>query len=681
MFKVLGNETQVVKVVGGPRFGQGLYYALPLNLAKSIHIGAWVWVPLGQKYYAGIVSELITQPVELKKLKAIEAILTDRPVITESLLSFWQWLTAYYHFPYSKVLTTVIPKVWFTRADLNPKRPSKTKLISEINELDTAGFKQKLFPLSEEQKTVADQFSLEKFSVNVLMGVTGSGKTEIYLHAIDRILQRGSQALLLVPEIGLTSPLLKAIESRLTPSVVVFHSQMTDLVRARQALKVAKGEIKLVIGTRSAVFLPMSKLGIIVIDEEHDASYKQQSGLRYHGRDAAIKRAQLENIPIILGSATPSLETYHNAQQKRFKLFKLNTQFHESAEREVFIIDLRRQHIQSGLSHALLEEIKITLENQQQVMLFLNRRGFSPVLMCHLCGWGAKCQACDRPFTVHFSPPRLVCHHCLQQTSLPQQCPSCESEELIYPGVGTEKLEHLLKTRFPEKIIIRIDRSSTQRKEALNEQLEKVHSGEADILIGTQMIAKGHHFKQLGLVGIIDMDAGLYSADFRAHERTAQLMLQICGRVGREQPGKVFIQTHQPEHPLLQMTLAEAYEKVAEHLLSQRQLAQLPPFYAFAQVRVEAHSLETALELLTTLKATLKPSLLTFREKGIEVEILGPVPALMAKKANFYRAHMLISSTHRKALHQVVLVSEQFFPKKQTKKLRWIIDVDPLEVL
>ncbi len=664
-----------VRVMGAVRFQEGLTYLIPKALHSEIQLGVFVEVPMGSRTYCGIVTE-INPPLNFdpEKLKPILQVITERPVWDQALQDLWRWMSSYYHELPSKVLTTMLPKVWLS---------DRVKLAKPTPKAPPVPITPALYTLNLDQQGVLEKIQWGQFCPILLMGVTGSGKTEVYLHAIQQVLDQGRQALLLVPEIGLTHALMSSIQTRLTHSVALFHSGMTDLARAREALSVAKGEKLLIVGTRSAIFLPIKALGLIIMDEEHDTSYKQESGVRYQARDVAIKRAQLSQIPIILGSATPSLESILNAERKKYQWLMLSSQFHPQASREIYPIDLRREVVESGLSQSLLSHIQETLQAKRQVMLFLNRRGYAPVLRCKSCGWSAKCRACDTYMTVHHHPIRLVCHHCGLIQHPPSHCPSCESSEWQYQGMGTERLEQALQAKFPEARIARIDRTSMDQKDRLPQQLEAIHQGDIDVIIGTQMIAKGHHFQQLGLVGILDMDAGLFSPDFRALEHTVQLLVQICGRVGREGLGRVLIQTHQPDHPVLQAALTQPYLTVARQMLETRQQGRLPPFAYFAQLRWESTDPQAPMVLLEKIKSQLSQRNAKTPEfpHAFPIEILGPVPALQPKKSHFYRAHLLLSSVHRKSLHAMLDQLSELLPKRPSKTHRWVIDVDPMSVV
>jgi len=531
--------------------------------------------------------------------------------------------------------------------------------------------------LNAEQQAALDalQASLGTFGVSLLDGVTGSGKTEVYLGLIDAVLARGEQALVLVPEIGLTPQLLARFRARFAVPIAVLHSGLSDRERLDAWLAAREGEACIVIGTRSAVFTPLARPGVIILDEEHDASFKQQEGFRYSARDVAVKRGQLEGIPVLLGSATPSLETLHNARQGRYAHHRLSERAGIAEPPQVAVLDVRAQPMNHGLSMALVNAVRRHLEADGQVLLFLNRRGYAPTLLCHECGWVATCRRCDAHMTLFAGQRRLRCHHCGAERPADPACPACGSEALRPLGAGTERLEEALQGLFPDTGIARIDRDTTRRKGAMQAMLDEVHAGRARILVGTQMLAKGHHFPEVTLVGLIDIDQGLFSADFRATERMAQLITQVAGRAGRaERPGQVLIQTHHPEHPLLQRLLAEGYAAFAQAALEERRQANLPPYSYLALLRAEAADpslplafLQHARELAEGLGA-----------RGVQ---LGPIPAPMERRAGRVRAQLLLQAAQRGALHRLLAPwLLQLEGDKLGRKVRWSLDVDPQEM-
>jgi primosomal protein N' (replication factor Y) len=453
------------------------------------------------------------------------------------------------------------------------------------------------------------------------------------------------------------------------------HSALNDSQRLCAWTTAAEDKAQLVIGTRSAVFTPMPQLGLIIIDEEHDGSYKQQDGFRYNARDLALVRAQQAGIPVMLGSATPSLESLYNCYNGRYLLHTLKQRARTTQTPHIKLVDLCRQKLQEGLSPLLLDAISEHLANDGQVLLFLNRRGFSPLLMCHECGWTTSCKRCDAHMTYHKSRQLLRCHHCGAESAVPDACTDCGSTELISIGAGTERIEQFLKARYPDICIERIDRDTTRRKGTLHEKLEQARSGSARILVGTQMLAKGHDFPHVTLVGVLDTDQGLYSGDFRAPEHLAQLITQVAGRAGRaEKPGEVLIQTHHPDHPLLQTLLHEGYDGFAHAALSEREQAGFPPYRHLALLRCEAIKPEAGTAFMESARALLDTS------ENNALEIFGPLPAPMEKRAGRYRMQLVLQSRQRKVLHQALQPWIQALGNLKTgNRVRWSLDVDPYD--
>ena len=512
------------------------------------------------------------------------------------------------------------------------------------------------------------------FTPWLLHGVTGSGKTEVYLRAIAAVLARGGQVLVLVPEINLTPQLESRFQARFPGATIVsLHSKLSEGERLKHWLMAQAGNAQIVLGTRLAVFTPVPNLQLIVVDEEHDNSFKQQDGMRYSARDVAVFRAREAHIPIILGSATPALETYHNALHGRYKLLELKARaVRDAAPPTVRYIDLRREKIMEGFSAPLITAIKQRMKRGEQSLLFINRRGFAPVLMCGECGWLSNCLRCTSRLVVHLKERRLRCHHCGHEERLPHHCPSCGNVDLAPVGQGTQRLEATLERLFPEARILRVDRDSTRRKNALPEMLEKIHAEEIDILVGTQMLAKGHDFPKLTLVGILNADGGLYSADFRAAEHLFTQLLQVAGRAGRAaDTGEVLIQTAFPEHPLFAALQHGDYAQFARTVLAEREQAGLPPFSFQAMLRAEAATLERALKFLRGATA-LAPA-------GMQVHLYDPVPALMARLAGKERAQLLIESPTRGALQKFLGAWMTALDAYKTRNVRWALDVDPME--
>lgn len=539
-------------------------------------------------------------------------------------------------------------------------------------------FRQAPLILSNEQQTAFNQIGFGEFQVSLLDGATGSGKTEIYLQAISRVLEQGQQALVLVPEIGLTPQTLARFQRRFAVEIAALHSRLNDRERLDAWLHARSGKARILIGTRSAIFTPMPKLGIIIIDEEHDGSFKQQDGFRYSARDLAVVRANRLGIPLILGSATASLETLNNARQGRYQHLKLQKRAGNAKPPEIQLLDIRGQTLTEGFAL----ETKIAIGNEiaagNQVLVFLNRRGYAPTLECHDCGWLANCPHCDVRMTVHQTPRHLHCHHCGHQRAVPRNCPNCKSSKLQPLGQGTERSEIALRDWFPQVPIIRVDRDSTRNKNAMDKILNEVHQGEPCILIGTQMLAKGHHFADVTLVVIIDADAGLFSTDFRGPERMGQLLLQVSGRAGRaEKPGRVILQSHHTDHPLVQTLFFQGYQAFADLILQERQITELPPYRYLAMVRAETKRPEIALEFL---------KLARHEAEGIfpsspYLNYLGPLPAMIERRGDRFRFQLQINSAQRKPLQQLLVqLVQKLEANALSKRVRWSVDVDPSEM-
>lgn len=528
--------------------------------------------------------------------------------------------------------------------------------------------------LSTEQAIIvtAIEQSLEGFSCHLIDGVTGSGKTEVYLQAMEAVLANSQQVLVIVPEIGLTPQTLSRFEQRFNVPIALHHSGLNDTERLNTWLAAQQGNAAIIIGTRSAIFSPLHQLGLIIVDEEHDSSLKQQDSFRYHCRDMAILRARQLNIPIVLGSATPSFETLQNGLSGRYNYHQLLNRAGKSNKAKIALIDMNHQQVEFGLSGTLKHEITQTLNRGEQVLLFLNRRGYAPAINCQECHWIADCQRCDKPYTLHQKQQLLICHHCGSQKRIPPQCPSCGSVRIAPLGQGTEQLETRLDELFPEVSIVRIDRDSTRKKGELAKLLQEVSDKKHQLLVGTQMLAKGHHFPDVTLVAVLDVDGALFSFDFRASEQMAQLLIQVAGRAGRaSKPGKVLVQTNFVEHPLLQDLVHNGYHHFAHQALIERSQALLPPFSYQALIRAEANYPSYPEKFLRALT----------EQPLINCEFAGPVPAAMEKKAGKFRYHLIIQAKTRKSLHfaiqQLLIQTPQ---NEWLNKVRWSLDVDPIDL-
>lgn len=535
--------------------------------------------------------------------------------------------------------------------------------------------------LTPQQSTAVETVcaALDEFATFLLDGVTGSGKTEVYLRIIEQVLLRGRQALVLVPEIGLTPQLLERFEQRFNVPRAVLHSGLADGDRLAAWRRAASGEARLVIGTRSAVFTPLPDPGLIVIDEEHDPSFKQQDGFRYSARDLAVLRARKDGIPIVLGSATPSLESVNNARRDRYVRLELPERPGGACHPAVRVIDLRAHAAQQGLSTPLITAIGRHLDAQGQVLLFLNRRGYAPTLFCSACAWAATCERCDARMTVHRAQHKLRCHHCGKESPIPDACGDC-SEPLVPVGQGTERMEETLASLFPRTEVARIDRDSTQRKGSMQKLLDDMQSGHTRILIGTQMLTKGHHFPDVTLVGVLNADQGLFGSDFRANERFAQTLVQVSGRAGRaDRPGEVLVQTSCPEHPLLQVLIEQGYGAFAAAALDERRESRWPPFSHLALIRAEATHKDAPGRFLQAAASLGREH--AHQQGFADLQVLGPAPAPMEKRAGRFRAQLLVQCPQREPLQAFL---RRFAPAlaqlAEARRVRWSLDVDPIEL-
>ncbi len=526
--------------------------------------------------------------------------------------------------------------------------------------------------LNAEQKAALQALTSQGngFTATLLEGVTGSGKTEIYLQRIEEVRGRGRQVLVLVPEIALTPQTLDRFEARFG-SAATLHSGMTDQQRLQTWLRCRSGEVGILIGTRSAVLTPFHNLGLIVVDEEHDGSFKQQEGLRYSARDVAVKRAHDLDIPLLLGSATPSFESLHNVRTGRYRHLELKHRAGGASLPGFHLLDIRGHSLVDGISDRLRRIIADHLDAAGQALIFLNRRGFAPSYLCSACGWQAVCDHCDMRMTLHRRPPGLICHHCGLRRSLPDGCPACGQARLIAVGLGTQRTEAGLEQLFPGVPLLRIDRDTTRSQRRLQEHLRIIHEGKPAILIGTQMLAKGHHFPNVTLVAIINADAGFCSADFKAPERTAQLIVQVAGRAGRaERPGQVWIQTYQPENPMLRALIDHGYQGFAVREMASREAAGLPPFRPMALLRAESEQAAAATAFLESCRDALR------QHAGPDLEILGPAQAPVQKVANRHRFQLLLLADTRGSLHRML---RAHLPATAPRNVRWSLDIDPYD--
>ena len=635
--------------------------------------GMRVSVPFGRrKEQVGMALAVAERTrVPAHRLKSINNVIDQQPLFSPHHFELLRWAADYYHYPLGETLFSTLPALL---------RQGKGAVAQDRADTAAAaqdGIASRGFDLNPQQVQAINAItaSTDAHSTHVLQGITGSGKTEVYIEAVRRVTEQGRQALILVPEIGLTTQFIERLKQRLPVNILVQHSALSDTQRLRNWLAARNGEVSVIIGTRSAVWMPLKAPGLYVVDEEHDPSYKQDSGFRYSARDIAVVRGKFDGVPVALGSATPSLETLKNIKGRKYLPQVLPARTAGAKPPEIRFIDLRKQPVSGALSKTLLSEIALTLEHNNQALLFLNRRGYAPVILCHACGWYAECTRCSTKMTFHKDKNCLVCHHCDARRNLPALCPDCEQPELVEVGHGTQRLDQTLAAHFPDARILRIDRDSTRRKGSMEKMLRAITTGDADLLIGTQMLAKGHHFPRLTLVGIVDADAGLLSADFRASERMAQLMVQVSGRAGREQrAGVVYIQTHFPEHPLLQTLVHRNYGEFADLLLKERRQAQLPPYAHLALLGAEATKAEVAEKFLRVAGDSLK--------NHHNLAVFGPLAAPIEKRRGRYRSQLLIQSGNRNTLRQALAPWRQTLESMQeAKRVRWFLDVDPQDLL
>ena len=632
---------------------------------EKVGIGSRVKVPFGNKKVTGIVLSHKDKS-SFKKLREVEEVIDHEVLLSKEILEFLSWSANYYHHPIGEVLSNAIPK------NLRNGKPAVIKKPSEVHDKVLLNN----FELTTEQNFAINEVlkSSSEFNGFLLHGVTGSGKTEVYLSITEQLLKQGKQVLVLVPEIGLTPQMISRFEQRIKDRVVAVHSQLNDTQKQDAYLMAKGGDAKVILGTRSAIFTPIPNLGLVIVDEEHDSSFKQQSNFRYSARDLSFMRAKFANVPLILGTATPSLETLKNVIEKKLVRLTLTSRPGEAIMPSVDLIDMRSQPSEP-LSKPLIARIKHHLSTGKQVMLFINRRGYAPIYYCTECDWQSECTSCDSKLVYHRSINRLKCHHCGLEKSPESSCPSCNSHELKILGYGTERLEENLESFFPSTEVIRIDRDTTRKKKAFATHLKKINSGEPCVIVGTQMLAKGHDFSNLAFVGILDVDVGLMSTDFRATEHLAQLLVQVSGRCGRgNYKGEVNIQTRYPNHPIFNYVKDSRYIEYAKALLTERKDTKLPPFAHQALICANAKNKNSAESFLTE-AAQLINSI------EIEsVEVWGPVPGVIERKSDYYYFNLYLQSEDRGQLRRLIQTFYQHVETiKVSSSVRWFVDIDPIE--
>jgi primosomal protein N' (replication factor Y) len=709
-------------------------YLQPADMdASALQPGIRVHIPFGRRQVIGILLAVTTESdFDTHKLKRALDILDETPVLNDDVLAMALWASDYYHHPVGHALSAAMPALlrqgrqptaadstgWritpagqaiepvtlnraarqaqvMTLLNAHPQGINRSLIdapasvlhvLADKGWIETCSLDESLnngsvvpsvHTLNPDQRQAIETIAAQSgnFTPFLLAGVTGSGKTEVYLQLIEATLARQQQALVLVPEIGLTPQLVSRFRERFPVPLALLHSALTDHERLAAWQQARSGQAPIIIGTRSAIFTPMARPGLIVVDEEHDASLKQQDGFRYSARDLAIWRARRLDIPVVLGSATPSLESLLNVEQSRYQQLDLPERAGVARQPTFHVLDIRKLSLEDGLSLPLLERIRQHLDAGAQVLLFLNRRGFAPTLMCYDCDWVAECQRCDARMTWHQRDHLLHCHHCGSQRPVDTVCPTCKGSDLHPQGQGTERVEQALEAHFPDVKRVRIDRDTTRRKGELDRLLEQARCGEGRLLLGTQMLAKGHHFPDVTLVGILDADHGLFSTDFRASERMAQLIVQVAGRAGRhKRPGEVIIQTCHPDHPLLQLLVNQGYPAFARAALAERKDAQMPPVTRMALLRAEAPSADAAMGFLESVARRISAT-------GIHtVEIWGPVPATMERRAGRYRAQLVLQSSQHGELQRLLSsIVRQLETAKEARRVRWSVDVDPAD--
>ena len=706
---------------------------LTYSHSEPLPQGARVLVPFRNKTVVGIVWETDIAPdMDAARILSVQTAFSDEPPLPESWRDLLSFTSRYYHYPTGQAVFAALPQglketravempqpplfyalneagraqtppparfnkkaaLWdallsggMTMAALKQVNAQAAKLIEDWAEqgwIETAEaakpvLRSSEFQLNANQQQASDeiQTTFGSFQPFLLYGITGSGKTEVYFDAMAKVLAQGRQVLFLLPEINLTPQLLKRVENRFADvPTAVLHSQMAAGRRTQDYLRAMLGQAKLVIGTRLAVFTPLPDVGLIVVDEEHDGSFKQDNELRYHARDLAVWRAKQSGCPVVLGSATPSLESWHKAQSGAYRLLQLTERAHTAAQLpQVDILNVGRLKLDNGFSPQALQLLKQNFEAGGMSLVYLNRRGFAPALFCGDCGHTFGCPNCSAKMVLHQRARQLRCHHCDHREPIPFKCPDCGNQDLTAVGHGTQRVEETLRAFLPKAAVVRVDRDSTAHKNDWADLYRRIADNEIDILVGTQMLAKGHDFARLNLVIVLNADGSLYSADFRAPERLFAELMQVSGRAGRaDKPGKVLIQTQLPEHPVFAAVKAQDYAVFAENELNERQMFAMPPFGFQTAVRADAPRVADAMEFLNAAKETLAPLL------PESVSQFGAAPMLMVRLAERERAQIFLESTSRQDLHRAVSLWVQVLQQNRDGKIRWSVDVDAQEM-
>ena len=643
-------------------------YTLPETLPA--HVGDRVVVPFGARQQLGVVLETDAQSeLPANRMKSVTAVRDDAPRLSSEWLELMRFLASYYQRPLGETIIAALPP------RLRSVKPLPRKALSVPKDAASPRFVPMHTPSVEQQAAVQRiAASAGRFEAFLLHGVTGSGKTEVYLHLIAGVIARGAQALVVVPEISLT-PQLEAHFRHAFPEarLALMHSGLEDIARTAAWLQASRGEAAIVLGTRLAMLAPLPRLELVIVDEEHDPSFKQQEGLRYSARDVAVYRARLAGCPVVLGTATPSLESWHNWRSGRYQRLELSERASPGARLpSVRILDMTRETVEAGFTATLLSAVSLRRQLGEQSLIFINRRGYAPVLACEACGWTAGCERCSSRMVLHAVDRRLRCHHCGAQAAVPRACPTCGNVDLKPLGRGTQRIEEALQARFPDARIVRIDRDSARRRAELTRTLEGVRRGEGDILVGTQLLAKGHDFPNLTLVGVLNADTALVSTDYRAAERLYAVLAQVAGRAGRrERPGEVLVQTRYPGHPLFAALARHDFAGFAESQLEERRSAGFPPFVFEAALRAEAAKLDIALRFLREAAA--------LAEVPDGVRVYDPVPNILARRAGLERAQLVIQSRSRPALQAYLGALSAGLFEHAPRDVRWHLDVDPIE--
>jgi len=705
--------------------------------------GQRVLIPFGKRETVGVIVSR-SESSEIEKIRSIKSALDDTPAFPDQIRDLLEWASRYYHHPIGEVLSAAMPvllrqpismpdpkkEIFYSRvaiesnslnedaSGLLKSAPAQKKLFeqmipgkayapAELNNLHPGwraaakgliekGLIEKsarLQPsdsntqtppnlkLTDEQQLAADQIigKLDGFHSFVLQGITGSGKTEVYLEAAKRCIANGKQVLFLVPEISLTPQLVSRVRQHLGARVYAMHSGMTDKERYQSWWMAKNGLATALLGTRSAVFSWLQNPGLIIVDEEHDQSYKQQDGFRYHARDLAIKRASLEEIPIVLGSATPSLESLHNTNGSRHQLLRLSKRIGKAKLPEIEIIDTHTHPLDNGVCQPVINAIESVLSRNEQVIVYINRRGYAPVVHCYECGWQAVCQNCSARLTYHQNRKQFRCHHCGHRERFVEQCPECDTP-LFFAGAGTQRIEQTLAAKFPDARFCRLDRDQANTTRKLYQQLDLIQKRQVDVIVGTQLITKGHDFAGVSLVCVINADQGLFSVDFRAPEVMFQQLLQVAGRAGRaEGNGKVLIQTAHPKNPYIQMLTQHDYNQFSETSLIEREQASYPPYAYFALFRAESTDYNAAATLLGQTASIARQFIQ--QQSLTHVEVFSPIPSPLEKLAGRFRVQLLIRSQVRKQLHQLLQpLSLAVESQNASRSVRWSLDIDPMDM-